>query len=142
MTDILQITDAIAVPRSELVYRASRSGGAGGQHVNTSSTRIEVLWDFQSSAALDDVQKARVREKLAARIDAEGLLRVVDGSRRSQLQNRIAAEQRLAKLVRDAMHVAKRRRATAPTKASREKRLEGKRLQGKKKENRRKDSFD
>lgn len=92
MTDILQITDAIAVPRSELVYRASRSGGAGGQHVNTSSTRIEVLWDFQSSAALDDVQKARVREKLAARIDAEGLLRVVDGSRRSQLQNRIAAE--------------------------------------------------
>lgn len=66
MTDALQVTATIAVPRSELVYRASRSGGAGGQHVNTSSTRIELLWDFQRSSALDDAQKERVRAKLAA----------------------------------------------------------------------------
>jgi ribosome-associated protein len=142
MTDILQITDTIAVPRSELVYRASRSGGAGGQHVNTSSTRIELLWDFERSSALDDEQRSRVRKKLAARIDADGMVRVVAGNRRSQLQNRVAAEERLAKLVRDAMHVAKRRRATAPTKASKEKRLESKKLRSKTKENRRKDSFD
>ena len=142
MTDALQITDTLAVPRSELVYRASRSGGAGGQHVNTSSTRIELLWDFQRSAALDEAQKDRVRKKLSARIDAQGLLRVVAGNRRSQLQNRGAAEERLAKLVRDAMHVAKRRRATAPTKASKAKRLDAKRLQARKKENRRKDVFD
>ena len=142
MTDILQITDTIAVPRSELVYRASRSGGAGGQHVNTSSTRIELLWDFERSSALDDAQKDRVRKKLAARIDADGMVRVVSGNRRSQLQNRAAAEERLAKLVRDAMHVAKRRRATAPTKASKEKRLESKKLRSRTKENRRKDSFD
>ena len=70
MTELLQVTDTIAVPRSELVYRASRSGGAGGQHVNTSSTRIELLWDFQRSNALDDAQKERVRTKLAARIDS------------------------------------------------------------------------
>jgi ribosome-associated protein len=142
MTELLQVTDTIAVPRSELVYRASRSGGAGGQHVNTSSTRIEVLWDFQRSSALDDAQKDRVRKKLAARIDAEGLVRVVAGNRRSQLQNRGAAEERLAALIRDAMHVPKKRRATAPTKASRQKRLDGKRQQSKKKENRRKDAFD
>ena len=142
MTDTLQITDAIAVPRSELVYRASRSGGAGGQHVNTSSTRIELLWDFQRSNALGELEKERVRRKLAARIDADGMVRVVAGNRRSQLQNRAAAEERLAKLVRDAMHVPRRRRATAPTKASKEKRLESKKLQSKKKENRRKDSFD
>src|SRR3954470_2800841 len=142
MTDALQVTDTIVVPRSELVYRASRSGGAGGQHVNTSSTRIELLWDFERSAALDQTQKERVRKKLAARIDAEGLVRVVAGNRRSQLQNRGAAEERLAKLVRDAMHVPKKRRATAPTKASRQKRLDGKRQQSKKKENRRKDAFD
>src|SRR3954466_3766037 len=142
MTDILQITDTLTVPRSELVYRASRSGGAGGQHVNTSSTRIELLWDFERSAALDQTQKERVRKKLAARIDAEGLVRVVAGNRRSQLQNRGAAEERLAKLVRDAMHVPKRRRATAPTRASKEKRLESKKQQSRKKENRRKDSFD
>src|SRR5215218_7220192 len=63
MTDLLQITDTIAVPRTELVYRASRSGGAGGQHVNTSSTRIELLWDFETSAALDEGQKERVRTR-------------------------------------------------------------------------------
>lgn len=142
MTDVLQITATIAVPRSEFVYRASRSGGAGGQHVNTSSTRIELLWDYERSASLDDSEKDRVRRKLGARIDSDGMVRVVSGNRRSQLQNRMAAEERLAKLVRDAMHVPKRRRATAPTKASKEKRLQTKKLLSKKKENRRKDSFD
>jgi ribosome-associated protein len=142
MTDLLQVTDTIAVPRTELVYRASRSGGAGGQHVNTSSTRIELLWDFERSAALDQTQKERVRKKLAARIDAEGLVRVVSGNRRSQLQNRVAAEERLAQLVRDAMHVPKRRRPTAPTRASKEKRLETKRLRSRTKENRRRGGDD
>jgi ribosome-associated protein len=142
MTDFLQVTDTIAVPRSELVYRASRSGGAGGQHVNTSSTRIELLWDFEKSSALDDSEKERVRKKLAARIDSDGMVRVVAGNRRSQLQNRGAAEERLAKLVRDAMHVARKRRATAPTRASKERRLQTKRQQSRKKENRRKDAFD
>jgi ribosome-associated protein len=142
MTDLVQITDTIAVPRSELVYRASRSGGAGGQHVNTSSTRIELLWDFQGSAALDEPQKERVRHKLMARIDAQGMLRVVAGNRRSQLQNRGAAEEQLAKLVSGALHVPKRRRPTAPTRASKQKRLDGKRQQSSKKANRRKDSFD
>lgn len=142
MTDVLQVTGTIAVPRAELVYRASRSGGAGGQHVNTSSTRIELLWDFQRSAALDDLQKERVRTKLAARIDSDGMLRVVAGNRRSQLQNRIAAEERLVTLVRGAMHVAKKRRATAPTRASKERRIETKKLRSKKKANRRKGSFD
>jgi ribosome-associated protein len=142
MTDLLQVTDTIAVPRSELVYRASRSGGAGGQHVNTSSTRIELLWDFRRSSALDDSEKDRVRKKLAARIDAGGMVRVVAGNRRSQLQNRAAAEERLAKLIRDAMHVPKKRRATAPTKASRERRLESKKQQSRKKDSRRKGAFD
>jgi ribosome-associated protein len=142
MTDTIQVTDTIAVPRSELVQRASRSGGAGGQHVNTSSTRIELLWDFQRSSVLDESQKARIRAKLAARIDSDGMLRVVAGNRRSQLQNRMAAEERLAKLVRDAMHVPKRRRPTAPTKASRERRLDQKRQHARKKEGRRKDAFD
>lgn len=142
MTDLLQVTDTIAVPRSELVYRASRSGGAGGQHVNTSSTRIELLWDFQRSPSLDDAQKDRVRTKLAARIDSDGMVRVVSGNRRSQLQNRVAAEERLAQLVRAAMHEPRKQRKTAPTRASKEKRLEGKKLRSSKKANRRKDAFD
>ena len=142
MNDVIQVTDRIGVPRSELVYRASRSGGAGGQHVNKTSTKIELLWDFQRSGAIDDAQKDRVRKKLAARIDSEGNVRVVAGNRRSQLQNRVAAEERLVKLVRDAMHEPRKRRATAPTKASKERRLESKKQHGQKKANRRRDVFD
>ena len=142
MTDKLQVTDTVGVPRSELVYRASRSGGAGGQHVNTSSTRIELLWDFGGSGALDADQKERVRKKLGPRIGADGMLRVVADNRRSQLQNRQAAEERLGKLLREALHVPKRRRATAPTKASKERRLESKKQQSRKKANRRRDVFD
>lgn len=124
------------------MYRASRSGGAGGQHVNTSSTRIELLWDFERSPVLNDAEKARVRAKLMARIDSDGMLRVVAANRRSQLQNRVAAEERLATLLRGAMQVAKKRRPTKPTRASKEKRLETKKLRSKKKEGRRKDPFD
>ena len=142
MTEAIQVTDTIAVPRSELVYRASRSGGAGGQHVNKTSSKIELLWDFQKSTALDDGEKERVRRKLAARIDSEGMVRVVAGNRRSQLQNRAAAEERLANLVRDALHEPRKRRATAPTRASKERRLESKKQHGDKKASRRKDVFD
>ena len=142
MSDDLQVTATIAIPRAELVYRASRSGGAGGQHVNTSSTRIELMWDFEQTTVLTDAQKARIRSRLDARIDGEGFLRVVAGNRRSQLQNRTAAEERLVELVGEAMHVPRKRKRTAPSKASKEKRLTGKKLQSEKKGNRRKDSFD
>src|SRR3954469_20342302 len=142
MSESIQVTEAIAIPRSELMYRASRSGGAGGQHVNTSSTRIELLWAFEQSGALTDADKARVRSKLAARIDADGLLRVVSGNRRSQLQNRGAAEERLAELVRGAMHVPKARRKTKPTKASKEARITDKKRRSKVKGNRRNRDFD
>jgi ribosome-associated protein len=137
--DVIQVTPSIGIPRSELVFKATRSGGAGGQHVNTSSTRIELLWDFRNSAALSDDQKRRIEEKLAARIDAEGLVRVVSANRRSQMQNRIAAEGRLAELVAGAMYVAPRRKKTKPSKASKEQRLQSKKRQSEKKLNRRRD---
>lgn len=142
MPDDLQVTEAIAIPRSELVYRASRSGGAGGQHVNTSSTRIELLWPFEASASLTDAEKQRVRAKLTARIDSDGMLRVVAGNRRSQLQNRVAADERLAELVRGALHVAKKRKRTKPTKASKEARLTNKKRRAETKGNRRRADFD
>lgn len=142
MAEAIQVTDTIAIPRSELLYRASRSGGAGGQHVNTSSTRIELLWDFQRSMSLTDGEKDRIRAKLGARLDADGLLRVVAGNRRSQLQNRIAAEDRLAALVLAAMHVAKKRKRTKPTKASKEARLSEKKRRSRIKGNRRRKADD
>jgi ribosome-associated protein len=118
--DDLIVDLAHAIPRSELSYRASRAGGAGGQHVNTSSTRIELLWSVRTTSALDDEARSRVLEKLATRIDGEGFIRVVSSARRSQLQNREAAEMRLVELVRQALVVQKRRRPTKPTRGAKE----------------------
>lgn len=141
--DAVVVDERLAIPRSELVYRASRSGGPGGQHVNTSSTRIELLWDFARSRVLDDAARTRLAEKLAARLDAEGNVRVVASDRRSQQQNRVAAEERLAELVRRALTVPKARKRTKPSRAAREKRLTEKRHRSeRKRDRRRRDSSD
>src|SRR3954471_23500329 len=117
-SSVLNVTPGLAIPRSELQYRASRSGGPGGQHVNTSSTRIELLWDLNGSRAVTEEQRERLRQKLAARLDSEGMVRVVASDQRSQAQNRHSADERLADLVKHALHVAKKRKATKPTRAA------------------------
>jgi ribosome-associated protein len=135
----LEVTPTVAIPRWELEYRASRAGGAGGQHVNTSSTRIELLWNPGRSVALDEGKRALVLERLASRIDGEGWLRIVSSARRSQQQNREAAEERLADLVRSALVVRKKRRPTKPTRASKEARIAQKRKRSETKRQRRAD---
>lgn len=137
---VLEVDEGVAIPRWELEYRASRAGGAGGQHVNTSSTRIELLWNVARSTALDDERRARVTARLATRIDGEGWLRVVSSARRSQQQNREAADARLAELVRGALVVQKRRRPTKPTRASKEARIRAKRKRSETKRMRRDDA--
>jgi ribosome-associated protein len=137
---VLEVDASLAIPRWELEYRASRAGGAGGQHVNTSSTRIELLWNVARSTALDDERRARVTARLATRIDGEGWLRVVSSARRSQQQNREAADARLAELVRGALAVQKRRRPTKPTRASKEARIRAKRKRSETKRMRRDDT--
>jgi ribosome-associated protein len=139
---MLQLSDVLAIPRAELVYRASRAGGAGGQHVNTSSTRIELLWNVRTTQALDEGQRARVAAKLASRLDGAGWLRVVSSARRSQGQNREAAEERLLALVRGALVVPKRRKATRPSRGAKEARLAEKKKRGDTKRQRRPGSFD
>lgn len=133
----LNVTPTLAIPRSELEYRATRAGGPGGQHVNTSSTRIELLWDLERSSAVTEEQRERLRAKLAPRLDSGGMVRVVASDRRSQLQNRREAEERLVALVKHALHVPKRRRPTKPTRAAKEKRLLLKRRISEKKRERR-----
>ncbi|HEX2093178.1 MAG TPA: alternative ribosome rescue aminoacyl-tRNA hydrolase ArfB [Longimicrobiaceae bacterium] len=125
-TDLLAINDELWVPSAELELRASRSGGPGGQHVNTSSTRVELTWNVAASPSLTEAQRARILEKLANRIDSGGVLRLTASEHRSQHQNREAVVERLAILVREALHVPKPRRKTRPTRASRELRLQGK----------------
>jgi ribosome-associated protein len=126
VSDALEVTDRVSIPRDELSIRASRSGGAGGQHVNTSSTRIELLWNVAQTRALPDELRERVLERLRSRTNADGLIRIVSSEHRSQLRNREAAEARLVKLVRGALAIPRARRKTAPTRASKEARLEAK----------------
>lgn len=140
--DALIVSHDLSIPRSELLYRASRAGGAGGQHVNTSSTRIELLWDLPRSTAVSDEQRQRLVAKLTARLDAEGFVRVVSSARRSQQQNREAAEQRLIELVRQALIVPKARKKTKPGRAAKERRLSEKKRHAERKQNRRQRDFD
>ena len=118
------------VPEAELEFRASRAGGPGGQHVNKASTRIEVLWNVAQSPSLDETSRQRIVERLAARIDTAGVLRVVAAERRSQLRNRLAAARRLQTLVDRALHEPKARKPTKVPRAVKERRLAGKRRRG------------
>jgi ribosome-associated protein len=135
--NLLAVNEALSIPRSELDMRVSRSSGAGGQHVNKTSSRVEIFWNVLGSRALTEEQRARLREKLASRLTTEGSIRVVASDMRSQNRNRDLAEERLADLVRRALLIPKKRRPTRPTRASKEARLEGKkRLSHKKRERR------
>jgi ribosome-associated protein len=137
MTDAaLSVNARLKIPRSELLVRATRSSGPGGQHVNTSSTRIELVWNIDRSSSLTQDDRARLRYRLSTRIDADGDLRIVSSDSRSQRQNREAAEQRLVEMVRRALVVPKKRRPTKPTKGSIESRLNEKRRRSSQKQNR------
>jgi ribosome-associated protein len=133
----IPINARLAIPRDELELKATRSGGPGGQHVNTSSTRIELVWNVATSPSLWEDERTRLLEKLAHRLDGEGQLRIVAQGERSQLQNREAAIARFAEVVAKALVVPKRRKATRPTKASKEKRLQGKKQRSELKRERR-----
>ena len=137
VVDGVRVNDNVVIPRDELVARASRAGGAGGQHVNTSSTRIELVWSVATTRALSEDQRERVLQKLSSRLDSERNIRVVASDRRSQRQNREAAESRLAELVREALVIPKKRRPTKPSRASKQARLESKKRQSDKKRDRR-----
>ena len=133
----LVVDGDVIIPRHELAFRASRAGGPGGQHVNTSSTRVEVLWNVARSRVLSDEQRQRLEAKLASRLDSGGTLRVVGSAYRSQARNREDAEQRLAALVRRALFVPKTRKKTRPSRTAVERRLRSKKLASERKRDRR-----
>ena len=123
----LDVSPALRLPLAELEYRASRSGGPGGQHVNTSSTRVEVWWDVAASPSLSQEQRARLLSRLASRLDGAGRLRLVSSGSRSQLRNREEVTERLRELVAKALVVPKVRKRTRPSRAAKAARLEQKR---------------
>jgi len=114
------VTRSVLLPLAEIELRFSRSSGPGGQHANTAETRVEALLDIEASSALTDVQKRRVVAK------AGPTLRAVAQDERSQWRNRELAVERLVGQLREALKVQRRRVATKPTKASRERRLDSK----------------
>ena len=133
----LHVNSEVSIPWFELTFRATRAGGLGGQHVNTSSTRVELLWNVQRSRSISEAQRSRLREKLTSRLDGEGNVRVVASAYRSQARNRDDAEERLATLIRRALMVPKARKKTRPGRGAVESRLRLKKHKSDKKRGRR-----
>ena len=125
--DYLYVNDQLSIPLAEVGFRFSRSSGPGGQHVQKTSTRVELLFDVASSPSLTDYQRTRIQERLASHIDSTGVLHLAAQSERSQLRNREEVLARFQALVRGALKRRKIRRPTHPTAASIERRLHAKR---------------
>jgi ribosome-associated protein len=126
----LRVTARLSIPEAELTERFSRSSGAGGQHVNTSDTRVELSYDVARSPSLSPMLRARALERLAGRL-VDGVLTVTASDRRSQRQNRDLARERLAEVLRTAVAAPpKKRRPTRPGKGAVQARLDEKKRRG------------
>lgn len=123
---------------NELTFKASRSSGAGGQHVNKTNTRIELFWSLDTSLSFSEEEKARLREKLQNRLTKEQILILSSGQSRSQLKNKEHVIQRFFKLLETALIRPKVRKKSKPSRASKLKRLQSKKQLSEKKANRRK----
>jgi ribosome-associated protein len=136
MADELRIDDRLSIPLAEIELRASRSSGPGGQHANVTASRVEAVFDVETSATLDEWQRTRLLERLGPVVTA------VAQDARGQSRNRELALERLAAKIAAALRVPRRRRPTRPTGASRQRRLEQKRRTGERKRGRRRPPAD
>nr|WP_201471213.1 alternative ribosome rescue aminoacyl-tRNA hydrolase ArfB [Microbacterium hydrocarbonoxydans] len=122
----LRVSSGLTIPEAELSWRFSRSSGPGGQGVNTADSRVELLWDAAGSTAVTPHQRDRILERLSGRL-VNGVLTIAASEHRAQLRNREAARERLATLVGEALRApAPQRRATTPSRGSKERRLKAK----------------
>ena len=137
MPDDVRVNDRLIIPAAELSWRFSRSGGPGGQGVNTTDSRVELSWDLTGSEVLPPVLRDRAVQRLGGRL-VNGVLTVTASEHRSQLRNREAAAARLAGLIAGAIAPPPRtRRATRPSRGSVERRLADKKRRSETKRNRR-----
>ena len=123
---MLSVGDIIEIPEDELVERFVRAAGPGGQNVNKVASAVELRFDVMRSRALPDAVRMRLLARRDRRLTADGVLVIQANRFRDQAKNRADARERLAEIVTAATHVPKRRIATKPTRASKERRIEGK----------------
>lgn len=127
----IRVSSTVTIPEHELQLKFSRSGGPGGQNVNTRDTRVEVIFDVTGSPSLGPRQRERALRNLDGKLDGEGRLHVIASEERSQAQNRELAVGRLRNLMTDALRPDPApRRATKPSKGSQERRLAAKKARG------------
>lgn len=140
MADEIIISPNIIIPRSDLSFRFARSGGPGGQHVNTADTKAILNYDIARSAvlqnALSEAKFGRVLTRLENRLDKDGMLQITCQETRSQLSNKEIAIERFTAILKGALIEPKKRRATRPSRAAKEKRLVKKKMRGRTKKGR------
>src|SRR5215831_8303824 len=126
-----------SILHSEISFRASRSGGKGGQNVNKVSAKVELLFDVKNSVHLSEEQKQKVWMRLQNRINSEGILQIISQTERSQYANKLKALEQFDRLIRNAFIEKKKRIATKISKAAKERRLQSKKILSEKKQMRR-----
>ncbi len=134
--NVIIINEQLRIPMAELRFRFSGSSGPGGQHVNKTATKATLLFDVRHSPSLTEAQRQLILEKLANRIDKEGILRIEAQTFRSQRRNRDTAVTKFRMLLAQALKQPKKRRKTRPSRAAQEKRLAAKKKQSEKKRRR------
>ncbi len=127
---------------TELNFKGIRASGPGGQHVNKTASKVEVSFDLDSSMALSETEKERLRSKLASKISSEGIMTLQCGETRSQHRNKAIVIERLIELLQQNLKVAKKRKKTKPSKSAIERRLKSKKEQALKKSNRKPPKID
>jgi ribosome-associated protein len=139
---VLEVTPTLVIPDTDLSFAFVRASGPGGQNVNKVSSAVQLRFDMQGSTALSDAVKSRLRALAGRRVTDDGAILIIARNQRSQDHNRREALERLADLIQRALVVPKTRRATKPTRASRERRLDTKTHQQQTKQRRKKVRWD
>jgi len=128
---MLEIKDGLKIPENEISFTFSTSSKPGGQNVNKVNTRVTLLFDVEKSRRLSEKQKKLIEKKLSTRINKEGILRISSQRFRTQGENRKAAREKFAKLLKSALSAPPRRKKTKKPRSAKKRRLEEKRRRGK-----------